>query len=113
MYCNLVSPMDKLYSSILSNFLWYELLNLRISALRTIVVPCKKARTFFSFHLSLTLLALFFWTFFLYVLVRKAKSRKIFLHSMEKKSTTFLPYRVKKDYATFEVDTFKVILLLS
>ena len=30
---------------------------------------------------------------------------------MEKKST-FLPYRVKKDYPTLEVDTFKVTLLL-
>ena len=34
-----------------------------------------------------------------------------FLHSMEKKST-FLPY-VKKNHSTLEVDTFKVMLLLS
>ena len=36
---------------------------------------------------------------------------------MEKKSTkvdfSVLPYRVKKDYPTFEVNTFKVMLLLS
>ena len=29
------------------------------------------------------------------------------------KKSTFLPYRIKKDYPTFEVDTFKVMLLLS
>ena len=37
---------------------------------------------------------------------------KQFLQSMKKKST-FLPYHVKKDHSTLEVDTFKVILLLS
>ena len=35
-----------------------------------------------------------------------------FLHSMEKKSA-FLPYHVKMNHSTLEVDTFKVMLLLS
>ena len=40
------------------------------------------------------------------------RHKLFFLHSMEKKST-FLPYHVKKNHSTLEVDTFKVILLLS
>ena len=41
---------------------------------------------------------------------------KDYFYTLWKKSqlkSTFLPYHVKKDYPTFEVDTFKVMLLLS
>ena len=39
-------------------------------------------------------------------------TKLFFLHSMEKKST-FLPYHVKKHHSTLEMDTFKIMLLLS
>ena len=35
-----------------------------------------------------------------------------FLHSIEKK-WTFLPYHVKKHHSTLEIDTLKIMLLLS
>ena len=44
------------------------------------------------------------------------REENFFLHSMEKKGrrkSTFLPYHVKKHHSTLEMDTFKIMLLLS